>query len=147
MTAVDRVDCARIDHQGFIPEIYAGLLITALYLMQVGPIIENLNDRVEDILVLTLFSGSLIGLVGIVLGTKWFFRRLRRKTAYVVQLCGIPLMIGSLALYTYTSVNADELLLTALGGGLGLCIEIGLIRLFVDIVQDLNTDHDAHGHD
>lgn len=138
MTAVDRVDCDRIDHQGFIPEIYAGLLLTALYLMQLGPSLSNISDYLEDVLALLLFVGCVGGLFGVVLGTKWFFPGLRRKVSYMVQLFSVPLLVVALAWYTYASVDADQLLVTALGGGLGLCIEIGLVRLFVDLVQDLN---------
>jgi hypothetical protein len=147
VTAVDQIDCYRIDHQGFVPEIFAGLLLTALYLMQIGPNIPNLDDRVEDWLVLALFAGSVIGLVGVVLGTKWFFRRLRRRVSYLVELVALPFMILALAGYTYASVDSGELLVSALSGGLGLTIEIGLVRLFVDLVEDLNEDHSEHGHD
>ena len=146
MTAVDKVDCERIDHQGFVPEIWGGLLLTSLYMMQTGPIIPNLSDYLEDWLALLLFAGSLTGLVGVVLGTKWFFPSLRRNIGYVVELIGIPMMIFSLAWYTYASVDDQDLLITALGGGLGLAIEIGMVRMFVDLVQDLNADHAVHGH-
>lgn len=146
MTAVDTVDCERIDHQGFVPEIYAGLLLTALYLMQLGPTLDNINDLLEDWLVLSLFTGAALGLVGVVLGTKLIFPAVRRRVSYIVGLLGIPLMIVPLAWYTYASVDVNDLLITALGGGLGLCIEIGLLRMFVDLVQDITTDHSSHGH-
>jgi len=147
MTAVDVVDCERIDHQGFVPEIFAGLLLTALYMMQLGPSLANINDYLEDVLSLMLFAGSFVGLVGVALGTKLVFRRVRRRVAYWVELFAIPLMVFPLAWYTYASVDASSLLITALGGGLGLTIEIGLVRLFVDLVEDLHEDHEGHGHD
>ena len=147
MTAVDRVDCYRIDHQGFVPEIWVGLFATSLYFMQVGPILPNVNDRLEAIMALSLFLGSLVCLAGVVLGTKWFFRRVRRKISYIIELCGLPFIIFSLGFLTYASVDADELLVTALAGALGLTIEIGCVRLFVDLIEDLNTDHGGHGHD
>lgn len=146
MTAVDRVDCYRIDHQGYVPETWVGLLVTALYLMQIGPNISNLNDRVEDALALSMFTGSLICLVGVVLGTKWFFRRTRRKVAYIVELVGLPFIIASLGWLTYASVDARQVLITAMAGGMGLCIEIASVRLVVDLIDDLNEDHDDHGH-
>ncbi len=146
MTAVDTVDCERIDHQGFVPEIYAGLMLTALFLMQLGPSLDNINDLLEDWLSLSLFFGSVIGLAGVVLGTKLVFPRVRRRVSYIVGLFGIPLMIFPLAWYTYASVDVSDLLITALGGGLGLCIEIGLVRMFVDLVQDITADHSGHGH-
>jgi len=147
MTAVDTVDCERIDHQGFVPEIFAGLLLTALYMMQLGPSLGGINDYLEDVLSLVLFAGSFVGLVGVALGTKLVFRRVRRRVAYWIELFAIPMMIFSLAWYTYASFDPDSLLITALGGGLGLTIEIGLVRLFVYLVQDLHTDHTEHGHD
>lgn len=147
MTAVDRVDCERIDHQGFVPEIYAGLFLTALYLMQLGPNMPNINDLLEDWLSLTLLAGATLGLVGVGLGTKLIFSRIRRRVSYIVGLFGIPLMIFPLAWYTYASVEVNDLVVTALGGGLGLAIEIGLVRMFVDLVQDITADHSGHGHD
>lgn len=140
MTAVDKVDPDRIDHQGFIPEIFSGLLLTALYLMQIGPSIPNLNNLLEDWLSLGLFVGSVLGLVGVALGTKWIFKNVRRRVSYICELIGLPLMIFSLAVYTYASVDSHALLMTALSGGLGLTIEIGCVRLLVDLVDELNGD-------
>lgn len=148
MTAVDRVDCERIDHQGFVPEIFAGLLGTALWMMQIGPSISTLSDYVEDWIALLLFLGSFICLIGVILGTKLVFpRHFSRRAAYRVELVGLPIIIAPLAFLTYASVSPDSLLLTALAGGLGLTIEIGCVRLFVDLVQDLFADHSKHGHD
>lgn len=147
MTAVDTVDCERIDHQGFVPEIFAGLMLTALYMMQLGPNIPNLDDYLEDVLALIMFIGSVVGLIGVALGTKLVFPHVVRRKAYWFELFAIPLMIIPLAAYTYASVDTNQLLITALSGGLGLTIEIGLVRLFVDLVQDLHEDHEGHGHD
>lgn len=140
MTAVDRVDSERIDHQGYVPEIWTGLLVTALYMMQRGPIIETLNDRLEDVLSLTLFVGSLVCLVGVALGTKWFFRKASRKISYGLEVAGLPLIIIVMAWLTYASVDTSEFLLTALAGGLGLFIEIGCVRMMVDLIDELNGD-------
>lgn len=146
MTAVDRIDCDRIDHQGFVPEIYAGLMLTSFYLAQLGPTIPVLNDVLEDWLNLSLFLGTLLGLIGVVVGTKLVFPRTRRRVSYIIGLCGIPLVVLPLALYTYATFDNNNLVMTALSGGLGLCIEIGLLRMFVDLIQDLATDHSTHGH-
>lgn len=140
MTVVDRVDDERIDHQGYVPEIWAGLLATSLYMLQVGPIMSNLNDRLEDWIALSLFTGSVICLVGVVLGTKWFFRHVSRRVSYITELVGLPLIIAALGFLTYASVDASQLVLTALGGGLGLVIEIGSVRMMVDLVDELNGD-------
>ena len=146
MTAVDRIDCERIDHQGFVPEIYAGLMLTSLYLAQLGPNLAVINDTLEDVLNLSLFLGTLLGLVGVVMGTRLVFPKVRRRISYAIGLCGIPLIILPLAWYTYATFDENNLLITALGGGLGLCVEIGLVRMFVDLVQELATDHSTHGH-
>lgn len=130
-----------------MPEIWAGLLITAMYFMQIGPNILNINDRLEDGLALLLFFGSLICLTGVVLGTKWFFKRAKRRSAYILELIGLPMVVFSLGWYTYASVDAAEFLVTALAGGLGMCIEIGCVRMVVDLVEDLNIDHSEHDHD
>lgn len=143
MTAVDRVDDERLDHQGFVPEIFSGLLLTALYLMQIGPSIPNLNNLLEDWLSLSLFVGSLSGLIGVVLGTKWVFRRASRRISYLLEILGLPLIIFALAVYTYASVDTAAILMTALSGGLGLTIEIGCVRLLVDLINErseLNED-------
>ena len=142
MTAVDRVDEERIDHQGYVPEIFAGLLLTALYLLQIGPSIPNLNDRLEDWLALSLFTGSVLGLVGVVLGTKWVFRKINRRVSYIIESIGVPMLIFSLGVYTYASVDTHQLLLTAMSGGLGLTIEIGCVRLLVDLINELHEERE-----
>lgn len=140
MTAVDTVDAERIDHQGFVPEIWAGLLLTSLYVMQIGPSILNLSDYLEDVLSLLLFVGTVTCLTGVVIGTKWFFKKARRKVSYVLELIGLPLIIAALAGYTYASVEMEPMLIGALAGGLGLTIEIGSVRMIVDLVGELTND-------
>lgn len=140
MTAVDHVDEKRIDHQGFVPEIYAGLLATALWMMQVGPSISNLSDYVEDWLAFGMFVGSVICSIGVLLGTKWFFPHTRRNKSYGIQITGIPVLIVVLGWLTYASADPNNLILTALAGGLGLCIEIGLVRMLVDLVHNMRED-------
>lgn len=150
MTAVDRIDEERIDHQGFVPEMYVGLLATALWMMQVGPSISTMSDYVEDWLALLMFIGGLTCAIGVVIGTKMtkiIFPHKGRRCAYKVQLVGLPFLIATLGWLTYASVDPDQLLLTTLGGGLGLCIEIGAVRLFIDLVQALATAEDDDHHD
>lgn len=146
-TNSELIDCGRIDHSGIVPEIYAGLFLTSLYLMQLGPTLFNLSDFVEDIINLLLFTGSVLALIGATLGTRLFWPHFPRKRSYYIQLCGIPMLILALAWYTYASVDTKDFVTTALGGGLGLCIEIGLVRLFINLVQDLILDHTGHNHD
>ena len=37
----------RIDHQGYTPEIWIGLFITAVYLLQTEPLIVTIGDTLE----------------------------------------------------------------------------------------------------
>lgn len=147
MTAVDKLDDRRIDHQGFVPEIWAGLVATALYMMQLGPNISTLSNYFEDVLVLCMFLGGVICLVGTAIGTKWFFPKAHRRTSYVTELFGLPLLIAVLGVYTYASVDPGSLLLSAMAGGLGLTIEIGCLRLFVDLVQQVYIGDDEGDED
>ena len=140
MTAVSHVDAGRIDHEGYVPEMWVGLLATSLYMVQVGPIIPNLSDYIEAWVTLGMFVGSVICLIGVVLGTKWFFPKVRRRVSYIIELVGLPIIILSLGALTYASVDSSQLVLTALGGGLGLCLEIGSVRMIVDLVDQLGEE-------
>jgi len=126
----------RFDHQSYAPELWTGLLITGLYLLQTDPLIDTLEDHLERALDLTMTVGSLLCLIGCAVGTRWFFPKAKRSVSYTFQLLGLPLIIAALAWYTYSAADftRPSLLLTALGGGLGLCIEIGSLRMFIDLV-------------
>lgn len=127
----------RIDHQGYAPEIWIGLLITSLYLLQTDPQIVTITDRLEVALEVVLATGAAISTLAAFLGTRWFFPRVPKSTSYRLQLVGLPLIIVALAWYTYASASSPSLVLVALGGGLGLCIEIGSVRMIVDIAEEL----------
>ena len=127
----------RIDHQGYAPEIWIGLLITALYLLQTQPVMVTIGDRLEFTLDGLLALGSGICVLGACLGTHWFFPKVPERISYLMHLVGLPLIVATLAWYTYASSSAPNLVLVALGGGLGLCLEIGSVRMIVEIVEDL----------
>lgn len=127
----------RIDHQGYAPEIWAGLLITSLYLIQAEPLMVTIGDRLEFALDALLALGSAICLLAAMTGTRWFFPNTPKRCSYRAQLIGLPLIIATLAWYTYAAADAPNLILVALGGGLGLCLEIASVRMVVDIVDDL----------
>lgn len=129
-------DCEhRIDHRGYVPEIWVGLLLSALYLLQTDPILDGITDNLERVISSTMAVGSLACIAGASMGTRWFFPKARLAMCYGLQLLGLPLIILSLAWYAFAvSVDHDRLLLSVLGGGLGLCIEIASLRMFVDLV-------------
>ena len=127
----------RLDHQGYAPEIWAGLLLTALYLMQAGPILATLGDRLEFGLELLLTVGSALCLVGAMTGTRYFFPKCPKRCSYRFHLVGLPLIILSMAWYTYANSYTPSLALVALGGGLGLCIEIASVRMLIEIADEL----------
>lgn len=126
----------RFDHQSYAPEVWGGLLLTSLYLLQSDPIVDTVEDNLERALDGILGVGSLLCLIGVAIGTRWFFPNARRVTSYTFQLLGLPLIIIAMAWYTYAAADFSHpsLLLTVLGGGLGLCIEIGSLRMFIDLV-------------
>ena len=126
--------CPRIDHQGYAPETWAGLLLTALYLIQAERVIGPINDGVEFFLYLITAIGSTLCLLGAAIGTRLFFPRARRSTSYGFQLLGLPLIIVSMAWFTYAAHDGYNLLMIALGGGLGLFIEVASVRMFVKLV-------------
>lgn len=127
----------RIDHQGYAPEIWIGMFITALYLLQTNPVVVSISDTLELALDGLLALGTGICTLAAFLGTRWFFPGVPKRTSYIMQLVGLPIIILALAWYTYASTAAPNLILVALGGGLGLCIEIGSVRMIVDIADDL----------
>lgn len=127
----------RIDHQGYAPEIWAGLLLTSLYLLQTGPILGGISDRLETTLEIIMSAGSAICVFGAALGTRWFFPRCAKRCSYTLQLIGLPLIILSMAWYTYANASTPSLALVALGGGLGMCIEIASVRMVVEIAEEL----------
>lgn len=130
----------RIDHQGYAPELWAGLLLTALYLLQSDPFVVSIADRWEVALDVILAVGAAVSFLAGLLGTRWFFPGVAKRTCYRMHLVGLPLMIAALAGYTYAAAGQPNLLLVVLGGGLGLCIEIGTVRMLVDIAEDLRDD-------
>ena len=85
----------RIDHRGYVPEIWVGLLLSALYLAQAERVVSSISDSLELALDLLLAVGSALCLVGAALGTKWFFPKARRSISYGLQLLGLPMIIGS----------------------------------------------------
>lgn len=128
----------RIDHQGYTPEIWIGLFITALYLLQTEPMIVTIGDTLEIALDTLLAVGTGICTIAAALGTRWFFPSVPKRISYILQLVGLPIIIVALAWYTYASTMGEpELVLVALGGALGLCIEIGSVRMIIDIADDL----------
>lgn len=124
----------RLDHQGYVPETWAGLLLTALYLIQGDRIIAPLNGNVELAVDILMALGAGLCLVGTAVGTRMFFPRARRSVSYGFQLLGLPMIIVALAWYTWAASDTSNLLLAVLGGGLGLAIEIASVRMFVLLV-------------
>lgn len=127
----------RIDHQGYAPEIWIGLLLTGLYLLQSPPIIDSISNTLEYVLDGMLIAGSGICVAAAMIGTRWFFPGIRKRVPYLMHLAGLPLIIITLAWYTYAISAAPNLILVALGGGLGLCIEIASVRMIIEIAEDL----------
>jgi len=84
-----------------------------------------------------LMLGSGICVAATMLGTRWFFPRVRKRTSYLMHLIGLPLIIITLAWHTYAISEAPNLILVALGGGLDLCIEIASVRMIIEIAEDL----------
>lgn len=128
----------RIDHQSYGPEIWAGLFLASLYLLQSPPVMDTLENHAERALSVLLGVGSLICLIGAAVGTPVLLPDARYKTAYRWQLVGLPLIIFALAWYTYLAIDPagqqQTLVTAALGGGLGLFIEIGSLRMFFDLI-------------
>jgi hypothetical protein len=130
----------RVDHQGYAPEIWVGLFATALYLIQGKPIIAGITDWLEISLGVVLALGSGLCLIGSAIGTRWFQPQAPKRRSYRFHLVGLPLIIASLIWYSYAAATSGELVLIALGGALGLCIEIGSVRMLIDIVEDLSDE-------
>ena len=127
----------RYDHQGYAPEIWIGLLLTALYLMQSAPLLSSITDRLEFALEAVLAVGCAICIVGSALGSRWFFPSATKRLSYRFVQAGLPLIVVALAWYTYAAAAEPSLVVVTLGGALGLCIEIASVRMFIDITEEL----------
>jgi hypothetical protein len=130
----------RVDHQSYAPEIWVGLFITALYLIQGEPIIGGITDWIEMTVNVLLALGSGLCLIGAALGSRWFMPETPKRRSYRFLQAGLPLIIISLAWFSYAAATSGQLVLIALGGALGLCIEIGSVRMMIDIVEDLSDE-------
>ena len=127
----------RFDHRGYVPEIWVGLLLTALYLLQATPLLSSITDWLEIGLEVLLAVGCAICIAGSAVGTRWCFPRASKRISYRLVQAGLPLIIAALALYTYAASSEPSLLVVTLGGALGLCIEIASVRMFIDITEEL----------
>lgn len=127
----------RIDHQGYAPEIWIGLLLTALYLMQAVPLLSSISDWLEITLEAILALGCALCIVGSALGTRWCFPQAPKRVSYRFVQAGLPLIVFALAWYTYAASAEPSLVVVTLGGALGLCIEIGSVRMFIEITEEL----------
>lgn len=130
----------RLDHQSYAPEIWVGLLITSLYLIRVPPRTVVLPIWVEFFLISLMLVGSAVCTLGALIGTRHFFPRVNKRTAYVIELVGLPMIAASLAGFTYAAAASPSLLLVAIGGGLGLTIEVGSIRMMIDLAHHLKNE-------
>lgn len=126
----------RIDHQGYAPEIWIGLLLTSLYLLQSGPLLSSITDWLEVTLEVVLVIGCALCITGSALGTRWCLPKTPKQTSYRIVMAGLPLIVIALAFYTYAASAEPSLLVVALGGALGLCIEIGSVRMFIDLMAE-----------
>lgn len=127
----------RVDHQGYAPEIWIGLLFTALYLMQATPLLSSITDTLEFALEAVLALGCVLCITGSALGTRWCFPQAPKRISYRFVQAGLPLIVIALAWYTYAASTEPSLVVVTLGGALGLCIEIGSVRMFIDVTEGL----------
>lgn len=138
MSALTRPDQGhRIDHQGYAPEIWVGLLLTALYLMQATPLLSSITDWLEFTLEAVLAVGCGLCIIGSAIGTRWCLPEAPKRVSYRFVQAGLPLIVIALAWYTYAAATEPSLLVVTLGGALGLCIEIGSVRMFIDLTEEL----------
>lgn len=131
----------RIDRHSYVPELWAGMIVTALYLWAESPVIADFNDTAEYVLAIMLTLGSSLCVLGTTLGSRYFFPRATRKASYLIELAGLPMIIVSLGWYSFLSTGVDpdhdHFLIQVLSAGLGVCIQIGSIRMVVDLVTEL----------
>lgn len=130
----------RIDHQGYAPEIWIGLFFTALYLLQTEPVMVTIADKLEFALDALMAVGTGICTLAAFLGTRWFYPKVSKRTCYRMHLVGLPIIVLALAWYTFASAEYPNLAVVVLGGGLGLCVEIGTVRMIVDIADELRSE-------
>lgn len=125
----------RIDHQGYAPEVWAGIFLTAIYLLQTDRVIRNIQDPFETLLDAAIAVGSGLCLLGALIGTRYLFPHARPRVSYTLQMIGLPIIIAVLACYAYAATDAStSVMMVVLGGGFGLCIEIASVRMLIELI-------------
>ena len=122
----------RLDREGMytIP-IWAGLLLTALYVLWRPGIHTTLDLRVEaSLAIITIFSSSLC-LIGVAIP--------QRIVAYKMQIAGLVINFFVLG---YMAGHVDRPLIEqwTLAGGMGGLIQIGNVRMIVQLWAGIRDD-------
>ena len=104
-------------------------MITGLSLLIIGPTpqgsIDKLDDGLEKVLAVLLFSGSAVCTFAATTGSRFWFPRWSRVLSYGVGLVGLPIVISSLMFYAYAVSNNTDNFTSALGGAFALLLALG----------------------
>lgn len=137
----------RLDHSRMYICVTFGLWITSLSLILVGPVpnstISNLNEFTQMSMAGVIFVGTSIKLHGIISGTR-FYKPNRDPRDYYSQAKWAAVATNvSMGVYVWSIFNYyGDLLLSTMGGSLGLFIVIGGFWTswdFANEIDRLNT--------
>jgi len=120
----------RYDRGQYTVPIWWGLALSGIYVLTEPQILTRITDRAENALAAALLLSAVVCLTGT--------RIPDTRTAYRVELvglAGIVVVLGVLAVATDLTVWQQF----TLAGGLGALVQIGSIRMIVNLTRALRT--------
>lgn len=152
------VDIRRIDRNPSYFCCHLGLNLFALSMILVGPLpdspLKDSSQFVQDCFSYFLFFGTLICMMGCLVGSKYFFPKVHRRTGYRIGIIGNPTVVGAIFYYGATYVgqvhNWSSTLAAGFGPVLGAALLINAFFFWLEIRrinQNMHVIHRRHWDD
>ncbi len=126
----------RLDREGcYTTPVWIGLLLTGIYVLWVPRVDPLISEQLEDRLAVAVIIGSMMCLIGAMIPD--------RITAYKLQVPGLFitfLVLGFLAAHVDRSLIQQW----TMAGGLGGLIQIGNVRMMIQLSREIIADRKQH---
>ena len=131
----------RRDRENMYPEVVTFFCVAGfLRLVQDRPI-EGISVLVQYVVNTTLFVSMSICLVGILLGSRYFFPNAQAKSSYILQVCGlVPLLLILTYFNWIVSWTTDSFYNWTFIGIPSVILQIGVVRSVVDFIVGIRRD-------
>lgn len=122
----------RKDHGPMYICVIIGLFLWSLSLLIAGPIrysiLDELNDTAQNILGVSIFLGSSMCLIGILLGTRFIRPKIDIRLCYAWGAAGTPAVSIAVWVYFWAVVHGSvSPVLSGMSGALSLMIPLGAV--------------------